>query len=434
MVISMVYVTVFLITLFLLFILFYIYKTYGFRALFDNPLVLSCYFFMLIHLFLPLMQWHEGFFRYSNYNEYVYTFSIIYVFLLYLLFSFVFVAFPFNRLSLTEKFSLNLKNTKRYLVLNWLIFFVGFYFSVGYLFEILKTGLDVFLSDRLAFSDEGSGFKILLAHWVYIASILFFAGFMVTKYYKKLFLFSFLATFFYCFLYYGVNSNRNSIFILGVTILVLYFIFKRKSYPAKKGKKIFFSLAMIGFVFFFYFVGKIRNSLKGYNEDTYSFVTSLNGGFGNHENIVWLLSNDYSLLLGKSYLASLLNIIPRAFWADKPYGAGPELKNMIYPGSYILGQEGNSSLTTGFFTEALMNFGSLGSFVFVLFFSILLFFILNMVRAVNNFFSQLLYIYFFVLFASQFFYAEFLGFYTRTLITCIPLFILAFFINFERKV
>ena len=106
---------------------------------------------------------------------------------------------------------------------------------------------------------------------------------------------------------------------------------------------------------------------------------------------------------------------------------------MIYPGSYVLGQEGNSSLTTGLFTETLMNFGIIGSFPAVFLIAFFIFIILAILRQMKNHIGKILYIYLFMLFSTQFFYAEFLGFYTRTLFTCIPIILLAFFVKFNRK-
>lgn len=106
---------------------------------------------------------------------------------------------------------------------------------------------------------------------------------------------------------------------------------------------------------------------------------------------------------------------------------------MIYPGSYVLGQEGNSSLTTGLITEVLMNFGILGSIPAVFIISIFIFIILVCVKKSKNPILTILFIYLFTLFSTQFLYAEFLGFYTRTLFTCIPIIMLAFFVKFERK-
>ena len=71
--------------------------------------------------------------------------------------------------------------------------------------------------------------------------------------------------------------------------------------------KLLKALSLSIFIFAFYLIGKFRTSSVNSNQDDYGFIHSLNGAFGNHENIAWLFENDYGLLLGQTYLASFLN-------------------------------------------------------------------------------------------------------------------------------
>lgn len=404
----------------------------GILGLINNPFSLSLIFYELIHLIMPLLQWHNNYFRYStNYSEVTYTLSIILVFFLFLTYAFLFF-YKYNFFGASQSILfLNSNNAKRFLIFSWIVFLIGGYFSFKNILAIQSIGVDDYLKDRIGFS-AGAGYKILFSHWVYVANILFFIGFLIANK-NKYFIFSFLISLIYCFIYYGMNSNRNSLFVLFFTLLVLYISF----YSGRKIKFTnFINKSFYGFIFLlaFYLIGQFRNkSVTSNIESEYGLINSLNGAFGNHENIVWLLSNKYELLLGNTYIASFLNVIPRTLWPDKPYGAGPELKNMIYPGSYILGQEGNSSLTTGLFTEVLMNFGILGSFPAIFFISCIVFIFLVVLKKLENPIGKIIYIYLFTLLSTQFFYAEFLGFYTRTIFTCIPILLLAFFIKFERK-
>src|SRR5690606_5810482 len=140
----------------------------------------------------------------------------IYTFGLFVIFSFIFAIDPLKIKYNFSKYQLDCKNEKRFLYGIWFIFIIAIYFSLSYMVKILTTGLDVYLTDRLSFSEGGSALKILLAHWIYISCILFFCGYLIAEYYKRLFLFSFILSLIYCVAYYGLNSNRNSIFILGI--------------------------------------------------------------------------------------------------------------------------------------------------------------------------------------------------------------------------
>lgn len=428
----MIYIVVFLILSIIVIIQGYLVRRFGAASLVNNPFSLSLIFFEIIHLLVPLLQWNQSYFRYSNsYNEYTYIWSIILVSSLFFIYIIIFI-FGFKYFFDLRRYFvfLDTRNSKKLLISTYFIFIIGLYFSFNNILNIQSVGVEDYLSDRVGFS-AGAGYKTIFAHWVYISCILFYLGYLIASY-KKLFLYSFIFSLVYCFLYYGVNSNRNSLFVLLLNLIIFYTVFSVSG--KKKFLKNISMIICISFsLYIFYWIGKFRNTAFSKQQDDYGLVRSLNGAFGNHENIVWLISNPHNILLGKTYIASFLNLIPRALWLNKPYGAGPELKNMIYPGSYILGQEGNSSLTTGLFTEVLMNFGVLGSIPAIFFISVVVFMFLNYIKKMKHPIGLVLYIYLFVLLSSQFFYAEFLGFFTRTLFTCIPIILLAFFVKFERK-
>lgn len=106
--------------------------------------------------------------------------------------------------------------------------------------------------------------------------------------------------------------------------------------------------------------GELRAAFAGFRSAAVtsdSFVRGVNGAFGNHENILWMVENEPPKTYGASYVAMITNFVPRAIWAEKPTGGGPLLTNLIFPGSYKVGQAGASSITTGFLTEAVMNGG-----------------------------------------------------------------------------
>jgi oligosaccharide repeat unit polymerase len=105
-----------------------------------------------------------------------------------------------------------------------------------------------------------------------------------------------------------------------------------------------------------------RAFVSGDTGETFSrsLLRGVNGAFGNHENVVWLVESKPELTHGSNLASMVTALVPRAIWPDKPTGGGPILTNIIYPDSYYVGGWGVSSLTTGLLTEFYMAFGWLG--------------------------------------------------------------------------
>ena len=88
--------------------------------------------------------------------------------------------------------------------------------------------------------------------------------------------------------------------------------------------------------------------------------------FGSVENTVWLVENIGfdEMIGGRSFVAVLAAPVPRALWPDKPVGGGPELRNLIHPGSYdIVGGRNLTSYSPGIIAESYMNFWIFGLLV-----------------------------------------------------------------------
>ena len=102
---------------------------------------------------------------------------------------------------------------------------------------------------------------------------------------------------------------------------------------------------------------------------------------------LWLIDNVGfdDALAGKTFLALITGFVPRGLWPGKPTGAGPHLRNLIYPGSYDL-EEGAylTSYSPGILAESLMNFLWLGAFVGGIIFGILLTILSFILRYVND--------------------------------------------------
>jgi len=407
----------------------------------SNPLLLFGLFFFIIHMLLPYLQWVNSEFRYkSNYDIGVYIYSIFYTFLAYLL---CFISFQIGYKSKDEIAKLNVStqkvnfNLSKKLVniifrINVIVFFIGLYFAYKVYSQISVLGQEDYLRDRIGLG-VGSGINMLLPHWIYISSLIFYFLYSSTKSTYKLqskysfifFLISFLATT----IYYSTNSNRNSIFILLLNILIIHFVFQKIKIKRLSFKNLMFLLfAGIIATILFYEIGKARYGTLYVGEDKFTLLDNLNGAFGNHENIVWMQESNYDdYFYGETYLAGLTNFVPRSIWSDKPLGAGPKMKNIIYPGSYVVGKEGNSSLTTGLFNELLMNFGTIGMLIGGVFFGFFMKYIYVKIKLSNSIINILFLQYTLIVFTSQFIYAEFLGFFSRYIITIIPFLIIKFF-------
>lgn len=399
----------------------------GIDFIFRNTITLGAIFFLIIHIALPVFQIEVGFFRYeSSYDYFYFIISLLVSAVLCIAF---FSAFNVN---IPNVSSININNRlfKKYLAYSLIIFLIGIYFSISNLLSILSMGLDVYLSDRISFG-YGSAYKMLLSDWIYVSSILFFIGFYISKS-KSLSVLSlllFVFSLFYTLFYYSITGNRNSVFVLLVILASLYYIFRNKNYKIKLIIKVVAVFSITSIFFILNYVGQARSSgFKNDNVELSSFksiVESLNGAFGNNENIVWLISNNYEYQYGITYFAALTNIMPRFLWEGKPLGAGPRLKNFIYPGSYVVGDEGNSSLTTGLITEVLMNFNLIFSLLFLFIFG---FFLKRIVRKLlfsNNLFYMVSGSILAVCISTLMLYSEFLGFFSRVVFMLIPLLIAA---------
>ena len=406
----------------------------------SNPILLFGLFFFIIHLLLPFLQWINNEFRYEpNYEIETYLYSIFITFLAYLLCLFSFQKsfnskekLIYQNTNQIHSFNLTKKQINTFIRINLIIFFIGLYFAYKVYAQISVLGQEDYLRDRIGLG-VGSGFNMLLPHWIYVSSLIFYFIYSLTKKIYKLqskisfilFIISFSATT----IYYSTNSNRNSIFILLLNILIIHFVFQNIKIKRLSLKATFF-LILAGVVAtgLFYEIGKARYGKMNIIVGKPSMLDNLNGAFGNHENIVWMQQSNFDdYLFGETYLAGITNFIPRGIWPEKPLGAGPRMKNIIYPGSYVVGKEGNSSLTTGLFNELLMNFGTIGTLIGSLLFGVFLKFLFLKIKFSNSIINILFLQYTLIVLTSQFIYAEFLGFFSRYVITIVPFLVIMFF-------
>lgn len=421
-------------------IFYEVYKRNLFRIFVSHPLLLSSIFFTIIHLFLPVLQWNSGFFRYQkSYDIDIYFYSIGFTFLCFL---FLIAGFflNFNQIKQFPNKLATVKRNRVYERINFIMIFIIFcvagYTVYSNITNILSIGVEEYMQDRVTL-ETGNGLINTLAHWIYMSTIMFFFYYLVVrnKTIKIASLLFFMVSLGLAYTYYSYNSNRNSLFLLILNLGVTFFVFSKNFLKIKQlsfKQKSFIIISILLSYSIFEYQGKVRKEAQWGGDKTveFGFVESINGAFGNHENIVWLFQNKNELYYGVTYLSGITTFVPRSIWPSKPLSAGPRLKNQIMPGSYVVGRKGNSSLTTGLFTELLMNFGVLGSFVFSFFYGMLLKWLFNYYRNSTNPFKIFYFLFLVVLLSSQMYYAEFTGFLTRTMITLIPLFI---FYKFNNK-
>ena len=336
-----------------------LFKVYnqGIARIFNSPIVLSSLFFFLIHLLMPLLQWDVNYFRYQfNYSNDTYLYSLLLAMSLHMIFIAGLSLFPLKQNVGSHPYRINPQFLKYALFTTFFVFVIGTYNSGKNIIVIFSMGYENYITDRIS-AGVGKGLGLLLAHWTYISCLLFFFIYYHakhTRWIKRLSFVLFITSLVIAAVYYAINSNRNSLFVLVVSLLCFGLSFSGKYSGHLTTRQLKKTLTLIITVFLIviamHTIGKMRHQggvNDTHDESNYGLVNSLNGAFGNHENIVWLLDHEYQLSLGQTYIAGFANFVPRSIWPSKPVGAGPILKNTIYPGSYVVGRKGNSSLTTG---------------------------------------------------------------------------------------
>lgn len=316
-----------------------------------------------------------------------------------------------------------------------LILGIPSFFAVLYLAKTI-SGYDLasYMKDRIVLR-RGLGPAVILAF-----TAICYGAVVVTNYFtekkegrapSRLRLLVILGAVFALAVAFVAMGNRNFVFILiAIVLLALLSI-----YAGRMGRIVLLFPALLGIAIGLSLWAKVRTTLDTSSAGTVTEVASegalpllvygFNGAFGNAENLVWLASNDRSwdLLYGKTIYAALVNPIPRSLWPDKPFGGGPELRNMIYPGSYTLDGENLTSYTTGLPTEGYMNFGLLGLFLFGAFNGACLAWARNIYARQSSVtpLGVVMYSYSVFMFAFGFLYMELLGGWSRYFITMLLL-------------
>jgi oligosaccharide repeat unit polymerase len=318
---------------------------------------------------------------------------------------------------------------------------IGFVFAAVDVHTIINViGYSEYLSDSHAASTARSSYR-LFSNFMILGSALYSASIASAKEkgFRKLVLVSILAA--PVVAYAIFLSSRNTFFVLFIIHVSVFLAFKPGAFSGSRPmqafrlrKSVFQTLAVLStlLVVVLLFFISVTEQRYGKSDSEYNQVRreavvfyAFDGAFGNDENMLWLRQhNDFELLLGKTYLAGLLVVIPKQLWPEKPLGAGPELINMVRPGSYIRGEDGNNSLTTGLITEAFMNFGDVGAFGSILLWAFFSSRAIRGFRKSKNIFFRTGFILTALLLSSSLLFQEFLGFFARLIVIVAPLFLL----------
>lgn len=418
-----------------------VYRRLQSRAVYHVPVFLFAVFFCLVHFFVPVIQYGERYYRYKL--SYAVSTHIE-----VMLFATIFLSLS---LATYVRFAAKLQVPKsifearlsRKLILALVVgcLCVGVLASWSVLGNIHTVGVEGYLSDRLA--NRSFGGTVLLTNWIYVACITSYYLYLTTDRMRspnlrRLSFLLFIVSLAYCFYFFFMTGSRNSIFLLVLSLLALWI---SRRWVVGRGIPKFRLLAIaaalvVGFSFLGYFRGNqfdVDSAGVFFDDTRGQLIRGLNGAFGNNENLLWLEEHPQDLLMGSTYVAGLVNFVPRAVWPNKPIGAGPILRNYIVPYSYSVGARGNSSYTTGLLNELQMNFG----LWFSLAFSPLIGFLLALgTKRMFSARSGVGYLTWFIglcLSAVLVLYGEFLGILWRVIVTMLPLVVFTVLISIGRS-
>lgn len=398
-------------------------RRYGTSAVALHPIVLFSVYFGLIHFILPLYKLMSGNYRYPyDYSDIVLVYNAVISVFVYVLIA-ILLGDPVQRNAVSQDRE-KARDATVALCAGIILAALGVFSMHMVSGQIMSMGVEAFYSDRILMS-ANIGLFTRLDTLALPGLTLILAGLLNQQIRRPFYFLLFIGGFVYALKYYALIQSRNSMILLCVLCVATYSFYRNKPLNSSvKGYRniAFIALVVVGFVVLSYNATVMRYAgldswFAEYALKNIIFIL-LDGPFGNDENLLWLLEYGHPYYWGHTYLAGITNLVPRELWPDKPWGAGPEIRNLIYPGSYVLGGEGNSSITTGFLTEAQMNFGFIGIL------AVTIAWVLVVRRAVvsllcaESVFRQSLIIFTLCFLTTAFVHSEFLGFFGRYF-TCV---------------
>ena len=292
-----------------------------------EPIAFALSVLILIHGVMPPLQYMTKFYRYGQeYTLFTHFYSICIV-LIFALTMVAFYAITFRKVDLepVELFPISAPGKI------YLLFFVIIPSVVAaFLFfaSIRSFGYDNYMRDRIDFNDRYGGLTLFFCHWIYISFFVCVAGFLSSMGRDKSMLHWAIALGLITTGYFGYIGSGHSIFIAFAVAMGIYCITTWR--PHISLWRLLLStngLVLIFMVVAVVIVGNIRATMIGLRTDDSSIqkvVRSLNGGYGNHENVTWLIQNNFECMYGRTYLAGIINVFPRVFWANKPVWSRPD--------------------------------------------------------------------------------------------------------------
>lgn len=402
---------------------------FGLSALAKSPVVLFSIYFSVVHFFTPLLKYLEGYYRYQyTYRSSTFMWGATLAFSTYLLATvLMFIFFPkLDDSDSRDTQYLRLPQLRIVAIAMFLLGTLAAWFDYNTLLQ--GGGLGGFLADR-HFAAEERGAGRVFVNLMIVGMCLYVAACASEERFKAGWVGVTVLMVGIGFAYFSIISSRNSFLLMILFGLCSYFFFSPRGKKGAGAKKIFlvsFSIVIAVNVLLYMTMQRYSASDSAYTQERLSniWLYMFDGAFGNDESVLWMLEHNYDLLYGKTYLAAFLNFIPRSVWQEKPLGGGPELINMIYPGSYVVGAAGNNSLTTGFLTEAVMNFGVFGVLIVLPFWIFISRY--AWCRALTSKTLTVKVVYALLLFSmlSAFVYSEFLGYLVRVGVYLVPLLVL----------
>lgn len=408
----------------------------GLSVFATRPSVVFSIYFLVIHFVTPLYKFMLPKYRYQmEYNSEV----LVYTALLSLLaYGIALICLEGNKhRALLHGVPRPGVGAQAAILTGLLLFLLGFYASWQARGAIIQMGgAEAFLADRIAASTGlgGIGRAVLL---MTPGSTLFLAGWLnLPRRKRRIYVALSAAMIVYCASYFLLISSRNSFLVLVLSHLAVFSLYRPiRLNLTTKGLR---NLILIGLLGGILLQQAYNTTFKRFDGRSGAYAAErldniwfslLDGAFGNDENLLWLTENGHSLYLGQTYAAGFLNLVPRRIWEDKPWGAGPEIKNLIYPGSYRRGAEGNSSITTGMLAEARMNLGVIGVLGIPILWAFVVMQLVRLLYRCRTIIGQTTCIIVILAMSSAFVYSEFLGFFGRVFLTATPVLLLGTIIN-----
>lgn len=406
-------------TVFLLGFVLSLISKHGLIVLFYPPIFLVVFFLFafLVPMSIALLFQDSLIYRYQGgYAPSSWMSALIYAFLFVIIAGLVAAqvtplrSFKRSAIGLKERLDQGFRSLhKRFDLPYLLVFYVLPLLSLMYLLITFGgSSYEDYMVNRIV-ERSGMGYIIMPSTWLTISITAgLFSAIVNPKWrWKLIVIIPFLLFFIYAQLYLG-SKSRGLIVVAYAGLTLGLFSTLKSRFPLRvivNLSALAISVSIVGLFF-----GDIREATTRQasldqveTRLAVSAVFSKFNPFGAIENTVWLVENvSFNQLIdGRSFAAVFVGVVPRSLWPEKPVGGGPELRNLIHPGSYnLIDGFQLSSYSPGIIAESYMNFGYFGFIVIAPFFGLALAILARFLRKVDT--SLLLVTYILLLYRMTF--------------------------------